>query len=58
MKTLRLLQVAFRAATALFLLTWLPAVGGCRAAHVLYLSSWAVVLGLTLVLAVAAGRSP
>lgn len=51
MKPLRSLKVAFRVATVLFLLAWLPALAGCRTARVLFVSSWPVVAGLALFLA-------
>lgn len=50
MKPLRPVEVAFCLATSVFLLAWLPALFGSRAAHVVLFLSWPVVAGLALVI--------
>ncbi|QRK06033.1 hypothetical protein JQX13_38800 [Archangium violaceum] len=56
MKPLRPLEVAFCLTTSVFLLSWLPALFGCRAARLVFVLCWPVVAGLALV--VALRRSP
>ncbi|WP_395806894.1 hypothetical protein [Archangium minus] len=56
MKPLRPLEVAFRLATSVFLLSWLPALFGCLTARLVFVLSWPAAGGLALVVAVR--RSP
>ncbi|QRK08091.1 hypothetical protein JQX13_50470 [Archangium violaceum] len=51
MKPLHPLEVAFRLATSVFLLSWLPALFGSRVAHVVLFLAWPVVAGFALTIA-------